>query len=60
MQAPTKDDPQLSENAILYISSGFDGPYTMQVIVSRAISPREYQLCLTDGRLYIGGKYTSE
>ena len=52
-----KIESQLSEQGILYISSGFDGPYILQVMACRTISPTEVQLCLTDGTLYIGGKY---
>lgn len=48
---------KLSENGIIYLSSGFDGPFIFQVIVSRQQRVDEFIFCLTDGILYIGGKY---
>lgn len=54
------DDP-LSENGIIYLSAGFDGPFVFQAFSVRKLPPPAVglQMCLTDGKIYIGAKYTS-
>ena len=49
----------LSENAIIHISAGFEGPFLLQVFTVRKNfnNPSILQLCLTDGKVYIGAKY---
>lgn len=50
------EESKLSDNGILYISTNFPGVYTLQVIACKSLNGEE-QLCLTDGRMYIGGRY---
>ena len=49
----------LHDNAIIYISTGFDGPFVLQAFSVRKLLPPHYglQMCLTDGKIYIGAKY---
>lgn len=52
----------LSENGIIYISAGFDGPFILQAFTVRKSfnHPNIIQLCLTDGKVYIGARYNSD
>lgn len=52
----------LSENGIIHISVGFDGPFVLQAFTVRKsqTTPSVTHLCLTDGRVYIGAKYNSD
>lgn len=49
----------LQENAIIYLSTGFDGPFILQAFSVRKLPAPAVGLhmCLTDGRVYIGAKY---
>lgn len=50
----------LTENGIIHISAGFDGPYVLQVFGVRKhpTNPQQLNMCLTDGEIYIGAMYT--
>lgn len=51
----------LQENAIIFLSAGFDGPHVLQTFSVRKLAPPAVglQMCLTDGRVYIGAKYNN-
>jgi hypothetical protein len=49
----------LQENSIIYLSTGFEGPFILQAFSVRKLpapSPGLH-MCLTDGKVYIGAKY---
>jgi len=41
------------------LSGGFEGPFFLQAFSIKKISPPHVglELCLTDGKVYIGGRY---
>ena len=47
--------------SIIYMSAGFEGPFLLQAFsVRKCTTPYVgLQMCLTDGRVYIGAKYPS-
>lgn len=47
------------EESIVHISAGFEGPHVLQVFTVRKQAPPAtgLQMCLYDGRVYIGAKY---
>lgn len=49
----------LTENAVLHISAGFDGPFTLQIFGLRKHPDFSSfaDMCLTDGNVYIGAFY---
>lgn len=49
----------LSDNAIIHISAGFEGPFILQAFgVKRDLYRKgTYNFCLTDGQVYIGARY---
>jgi hypothetical protein len=49
----------LSDNAVIHISAGFEGPFILQVFgVKRDLYRRgTYNFCVTDGEVYIGARY---
>jgi hypothetical protein len=49
----------LSDNAVVHISAGFEGPFILQVFgVKRDLYRRgTYNFCVTDGEVYIGARY---
>lgn len=55
------NEDAIQENGIIYLSAGFDGPFVLQAFSVRKLPPPAVglQMCLTDGRVYIGAKYTS-
>jgi hypothetical protein len=55
-----KED-SIQENGIIYLSAGFDGPFVLQAFSVRKLPPPNVglQMCLTDGKVYIGAKYTN-
>jgi hypothetical protein len=55
------NEDTLQENSIIYLSAGFDGPFVLQAFSVRKLTPPAagLQMCLTDGKVYIGAKYNS-
>lgn len=55
------NEEALIENNIIYLSAGFDGPFVLQAFSVRKLPPPNIglQMCLTDGKVYIGGKFIS-
>jgi hypothetical protein len=55
------NEDSLQDNGIIYLSAGFDGPFVLQAFSVRKLLPPAFglQMCLTDGKVYIGGKYMS-
>ena len=55
------NEESLHENSIIYMSAGFEGPFVLQAFSVRKCTPPAVglQMCLTDGRVYIGAKYNS-
>lgn len=55
------NEEPLQENGIIYLSAGFEGPFVLQAFSVRKCTPPQVglQMCLTDGRVYIGAKYNS-
>lgn len=49
----------LTQDGIVLLSGGFEGPFILQVFSIKRISAPNagLQLCLTDGKVYIGGRY---
>ena len=49
----------LSDNAIIHISAGFEGPFILQAFsVKRDLYRRAtFNFCLTDGEIYVGARY---
>lgn len=49
----------LSENAIVHISAGFEGPFILQTFSVKRDLYRKgtYNFCLSDGEIYIGARY---
>lgn len=54
----TNEEAQI-ENNIIYLSAGFDGPFILQAFSVRKLPLPAIglQMCLTNGKVYIGGKY---
>ena len=52
----------LSDNAIIHISAGFEGPFILQAFSVKKDTTRKstFSFCLTDGEVYIGARYRSE
>ena len=46
---------------MIYLSAGFDGSFVMQAFSVRKLPLPAVglQMCLTDGKVYIGAKYNS-
>lgn len=52
-------DISLTQNGIVHISAGFDGPFILQAFSVRKhpTLPNQLNMCLTDGVIYIGASY---
>jgi hypothetical protein len=52
----------LTENAIIHLSAGFEGPFLLQAFGVRKDTNKyySYHFCLTDGVIYIGATYESK
>ena len=55
------NEDTLQENSIIYLSGGFDGPFVLQAFSVRKLPLPAVglQMCLTDGKVYIGAKYNN-
>lgn len=55
------NEETLQENSIIYLSGGFDGPFVLQAFSVRKLTLPAVglQMCLTDGKVYIGAKYNN-
>lgn len=52
-------DASLTENGIVHLSAGFDGPYVLQAFSIRKnpLNNNQLSMCLTDGQIYIGASF---